>query len=83
MTDGTAPRWTDSHCHIQDAYLEDPGGVDAVITRAAEAGVGRLVCIGTAEVESRQAVELANSVTERRSVVVCRDGRRRWDVVGT
>ena len=76
MTDGTAPSWTDSHCHIQDAYLEDPGGVDAVITRAAEAGVGRLVCIGTAEVESRQAVELANSVAERRSDVAV------WAAVG-
>ena len=68
--------WTDSHCHIQDAYLEDPGGAEAVIRRAAAAGVDRLVCIGTAEEESRQAVELA------RSEVGPRAGVAVWAAVG-
>ncbi len=67
MSPGPTPRWTDSHCHIQDAYLKDPDGVDAVIDRAVRSGVDRLVCIGTGDEESRQAVELARDVMARRS----------------
>jgi len=76
MSAGSPLRWTDSHCHIQDAYLDDPGGAEAVIRRAAAAGVDRLVCIGTAEEESRQAVELA------RSEVGPRAGVAVWAAVG-
>jgi TatD DNase family protein len=73
---GSVLRWTDSHCHIQGTYLDDPGGVDAVITRAAKAGVVRLVCIGTGDLESRQAAELAHSVVAAHPTVAV------WAAVG-
>lgn len=46
--------WTDSHCHLQG--FDD---VDAVIGRALDAGVDRMVCVGTDAETSRQAVDLA------------------------
>jgi len=49
--------WTDSHAHLQ----YDGVGLDAV-ARAAEAGVTRIVCIGTDATTSRQAVELAEGL---------------------
>jgi TatD DNase family protein len=49
--------WFDSHCHVQEEYLGDQnrgeddgeaaGDLPAVLKRAREAGVDRLVCIGT------------------------------------
>ncbi len=69
--DGAA-RWFDSHCHLQDRYLDDAPGegrqgpdVDGALARAAAAGVGRLVCIGTDEATSRQALDLARSAAGR------------------
>jgi len=56
---GTLPRWVDSHCHIQDGYLEDPAGPGPVLERAAAAGVGGLVCVGTDPAASRAALALA------------------------
>jgi TatD DNase family protein len=46
--------WTDSHCHLQDAA--DP---DGALERARDAGVTRLVCIGTDAAQSRRALALA------------------------
>lgn len=46
--------WVDSHCHLQG--LDDPS---AVVGRAVEAGVERMICVGTDLESSRQAVELA------------------------
>ncbi len=54
---GAAYTWIDSHCHLQ---LGDGGAEDAV-ERAAAAGVGRLICIGTDLATSTEAVELAGS----------------------
>ena len=67
--------WFDSHCHVQEEYLrggaadgpEGPGGpgetaeVEAVLARAAEAGVARLICIGTGAATSAQALEVARA----------------------
>jgi TatD DNase family protein len=69
--------WFDSHCHVQEEYLggaggaegaegaegDDAGGRDlsAVLDRAREAGIDRLVCIGTGEATSAQAVGLARA----------------------
>lgn len=50
--------WTDSHCHLQDA-----DDVPGVLAQAAEAGVGRLICIGTDLDHSRRALALALSGT--------------------
>jgi TatD DNase family protein len=57
--------WFDSHCHVQEEYL--PGDEDGaaelrpVLARAAEAGIDRLVCIGTGATTSAQAVAVARS----------------------
>ncbi len=66
MTDG--PRlppgdagWTDSHCHVQDRYLDaGPEGPAEVLGRAADAGVTRVVCVGTDPETSAGAVALAS-----------------------
>jgi TatD DNase family protein len=49
-----ARRWVDSHCHVHGE--ED---ADALIARARDAGVGRLVCVGTDLPTSRQALDTA------------------------
>ncbi len=56
----TAPvsTWTDSHCHLERA-----DDLDAQLTRALEAGVDRVVCIGTDVETSAQAVSLARRVS--------------------
>jgi TatD DNase family protein len=53
--------WFDSHCHLQEEFFGDAGDVDPAdaLGRAAEAGVDRLVCIGTGVATSEQAVALA------------------------
>ncbi|HTX01167.1 MAG TPA: TatD family hydrolase [Acidimicrobiales bacterium] len=66
----TAPRWIDSHCHIEEP-LQDPAELAGILRRAAEAGVERLVCVGTDLDSSRASVALA----ERVSTEVA-DGRR-------
>jgi Tat protein secretion system quality control protein TatD with DNase activity len=52
--------WFDSHCHVQEEYVggDDEGGpagageVQAVLARAAGAGVDQLICIGTGRATS-------------------------------
>jgi TatD DNase family protein len=78
--------WFDSHCHVQEEYLgraEEGGlgpgtapGAEEVLARAAEAGVDRLICIGTGPATSAQALEVARS-TERAGLVP-----RAWASVG-
>ena len=57
--------WFDSHCHVQEEYLpgDAAGGADLepVLTRAAEAGITRMVCIGTGVATSEQAVAVARA----------------------
>lgn len=48
----------DTHCHIHEPY-ELP--VDEVIARAHEAGVMRMICVGTAEESSRQAIDFSQN----------------------
>ena len=47
-------KWTDSHCHLQDAA--DP---EDALQRARAAGVTRLICVGTDAGQSRRALALA------------------------
>jgi TatD DNase family protein len=69
--------WFDSHCHLQGTYLpgdatgegETPAGpgahasaLAAVLARAAEAGVTRMVCVGTDATTSAEAVALARAM---------------------
>ncbi len=57
-------RWVDSHCHLQERFLHegDQEEARASLERAAQAGLDAVVCVGTDEATSRQAVELANAV---------------------
>lgn len=47
----------DAHCHLQDDRLS--AALDAVITRAGEAGVRRMVCCGSSEGDWSRVAELA------------------------
>jgi TatD DNase family protein len=57
--------WFDSHCHVQEEYLpgDEAGATDLepVLARAGDAGIDRLVCIGTGPATSRQAVAVARA----------------------
>ena len=50
-------RWTDSHCHLPYERLDDPA---TEIERAAEAGVTRLITVGTDLEQSRAALAVAS-----------------------
>jgi TatD DNase family protein len=56
--------WTDAHCHLQDEFLEDPenarGEVIATLERAFEAGVDRVVVVGTGATSSTEALALTD-----------------------
>lgn len=47
----------DIHSHISDERFD--GEVDAVISRAKDAGVGKIVCVGCSKETSKQAIKLA------------------------
>ena len=62
--------WFDSHCHLQDEFDQPgptgpssptPTGWPAAIARASEAGVTRMVCVGTGAASSAEAVALARA----------------------
>ena len=61
--------WFDSHCHVQEEYLGGDRAADGdgdpelepVLARAREAGIDRLVCIGTGAATSDQAVRVARA----------------------
>jgi TatD DNase family protein len=83
--------WFDSHCHVQEGFLggaaEGPGEGESagespeselalVLERAREAGIDRLVCIGTGTATSRQAVAVARATAAEGAVP------RAWASVG-
>ena len=54
--------WVDAHCHLQLELGEarfSPDDADAQITRARDAGVEWMVCVGTGLETSQQAIDLA------------------------
>ena len=55
--------WTDSHCHLQDEFFDEganaPAEVMATLQRAHDAGVDRVVIVGTGAASSYEALELA------------------------
>ena len=51
------PEWVDTHCHV--TYEDIPGGADAALVAAREAGVKRMITIGTDVATSRAAIDLA------------------------
>lgn len=70
LKDPDRARWTDSHCHLQD--LDD---LPSVLTRARDANVNRLICIGTSYESSVRALELAAQGSDE-------DGIPIWATVG-
>jgi TatD DNase family protein len=89
--------WFDSHCHLQTEYLGgdqgEPGAkvgghlephatrLHAAIARAAEAGVTRMVCVGTDATTSAEAVDLARTMSRGDSVATA-EGIRMWATIG-
>ncbi len=73
------PEWFDSHCHLQDDFTAEDDGPDAaapdagaaagrldgVLARAVDAGVTRMVCVGTNAATSAAAVALAGEAALR------------------
>jgi TatD DNase family protein len=82
--------WFDSHCHVQEEYVagrasgdpEEAGRpaagaqVEAVLARAAAAGVDRLICIGTGPATSEQALGVARESARRQATP------RAWATIG-
>lgn len=54
-------RLVDTHCHIHSAKYFDQEDVSDVITRATDAGVQNMVCIGTSVDESKEAIDFCRS----------------------
>jgi len=82
--------WFDSHCHLQDEFdaPEGEGPVEphadrfaATLARAAEAGVTRMVCVGTGAASSAEAVALARSL-RRPGGPAAAEGVAMWATVG-
>jgi TatD DNase family protein len=72
--------WFDSHCHVQEEYLPGDGAgatdLEPVLARAGQAGIDRLVCIGTGAATSRQAVAVARTTAAEGSTP------RAWASIG-
>ena len=65
---GVGAGWFDSHCHLQEEFLPEAeagagpvasDGLAGALARSGEAGVERMVCVGTDAETSRQALALA------------------------
>ena len=89
MATDAVVEWFDSHCHLQDEFdRPDDGPVEphadrlaAAIARASEAGVRRLVCVGTGAASSAEAVSLARSL-RRPGGPATAEGVSLWATVG-
>jgi TatD DNase family protein len=55
----TSPGWFDSHCHVHDERI--PGGTDAAVVAAREAGVTTLVTVGCDRETSLAAIAAAEA----------------------
>jgi TatD DNase family protein len=82
--------WFDSHCHLQEEFAgagddAEPGPhatrLAATIARAAEAGVSKMVCVGTGAGSSAEAVALVRAMRRPDSVAVA-EGVELWATVG-
>jgi len=80
--------WFDSHCHLQEEFTSEevPSGAHATelaatLARASEAGVTRMVCIGTGEATSAAAVDLVEAMRRPDAPAVA-EGVELWATVG-
>jgi TatD DNase family protein len=88
MTDAVI-EWFDSHCHLQAEFTEKGGDQEGphathltgTLARAAEAGVTRMVCVGTGADTSAEAVALARHLRHPDSVAAA-EGVEVWATVG-
>lgn len=90
MAHDAVVEWFDSHCHLQSEFAESEEGarpgphastLSGTIARAAEAGVTRMVCVGTGAATSTEAVGLARAMRHPGSVAVA-EGVELWATVG-
>jgi len=91
--DDAVIEWFDSHCHLQDEFTESDDGarIDATgphatrlaasMARASEAGVTRMVCVGTRAGSSAEAVSVVRSLRQGGSAAVA-EGIELWATVG-
>ena len=54
----------DAHCHITGDEFDEKGGIDGVLARARENGVGKIVCSGFDLASSKRARDLAEKYDE-------------------
>ena len=91
--------WFDSHCHLQDEFLDPATRADgpeahpgptgagrattlhAALARASEAGVTRLVCVGTGARSSAEAVAMVRRLRASGSAARA-EGIEAWATVG-
>ncbi len=85
--------WFDSHCHLQREFEDELGAAGtrdegphatrlaAAMARAAEAGVTRMVCVGTGAGSSAEAVELVRAMRRPGSVAAA-EGLQLWATIG-
>jgi TatD DNase family protein len=82
--------WFDSHCHLQAEFDESGEATEhgphatrlaATIARASEAGVTRMVCVGTGAGSSSEAVTLVRTMRQPDSAAVA-EGVELWATIG-
>ena len=82
--------WFDSHCHLQEEFTASDGEPEpgphasrlaATVARASEAGVSRMVCIGTGAGSSAEAVALVKAMRRPDSPAMG-EGVELWATVG-
>ncbi len=88
VAQGAVIEWFDSHCHLQEEFASEavPSGAHATelaatLARASEAGVTRMVCIGTGRATSAAAVELVEALRRPDAPAVA-EGVELWATVG-
>ncbi len=55
----SATEWVDTHCHIDDERI--PGGTEAAVSAARDAGVRRMITVGTDATRSARAIDVARA----------------------
>ncbi|MFM7828441.1 MAG: TatD family hydrolase, partial [Actinomycetota bacterium] len=59
VANGSTTEWVDTHCHV--TYEDIPGGAESALVAARQAGVRRMITIGTDLKTSNAAIDLANA----------------------
>ena len=59
VSDDATTEWVDTHCHV--TYEDIPGGAESALVAARQAGVKRMITIGTDLKTSTAAIELATA----------------------